>query len=188
MTKVMANSPTLLKSYLALFAAVASGTIPAAVRARLAIATAQLNGCQYCLSSHTYIGANITKVDAAELEKARKGESNDPHAAAMLKLSHTIAENAGDVDEADITLLIAVPAGGNEMVMPIRDFPATLSKTAADRIPGHGPCGENAADSVSGCARACQPYQATTVRNGRYLRPNASRAAGVGALVLKAMP
>src|SRR6185312_5372722 len=35
MTKVMANSPTLLKSYLALFGAVASGTIPAAVRARL---------------------------------------------------------------------------------------------------------------------------------------------------------
>ena len=54
MTKVMANSPTLLKSYLALFAAVATGTIPAAVRARLAIATAQLNGCEYCLSSHTH--------------------------------------------------------------------------------------------------------------------------------------
>ena len=102
MTKVMANSPTLLKSYLALFAAVASGTIPAAVRARLAVATAQLNSCEYCLSSHTYIGANITKVEAAELENARVGESNDPHVAALLKLSNTIAENAGDVDEADL--------------------------------------------------------------------------------------
>jgi AhpD family alkylhydroperoxidase len=67
------------------------------------IATAQLNGCEYCLSSHTYIGANITKVEAAELEKARKGESNDPHVAALLKLSNTIAQNAGDVDEADIS-------------------------------------------------------------------------------------
>jgi uncharacterized peroxidase-related enzyme len=102
MTKVMANSPTLLKSYLALFAAVASGTIPAAVRARLAVATAQLNSCEYCLSSHTYIGANITKVEAAELESARVGESNDPHVAALLKLSNTIAENAGDVDEVDL--------------------------------------------------------------------------------------
>jgi uncharacterized peroxidase-related enzyme len=102
MTKAMANSPTLLKSYLALFTAVATGTIPAAVRARLAIATAQLNGCEYCLSSHTYIGANITHVDAAELDNARAGQSNDPHVAALLKLSNTIAENAGDVDEADI--------------------------------------------------------------------------------------
>jgi AhpD family alkylhydroperoxidase len=103
MTKVMANSPTLLKSYLALFSAVATSTIPAAVRARVAIATAQLNGYEYCLSSHTYIGANITKVEAAELEKARTGESNNPHVVALLKLSNTIAEDAGDVNEADIT-------------------------------------------------------------------------------------
>jgi len=102
MTKVMANSPTLLKSYLALFGAVASGTIPAAVRARLAIATAQLNGCEYGLASHTYIGANITKVDAAELVKARVAKSTDRHVAALLKLSNTIAENAGGVDETDI--------------------------------------------------------------------------------------
>jgi len=103
MAKVMANSPALLKSYLALFSAVSTGSLSAAIRARLAIATAQLNGCEYCLSSHTYIGANITKVGADELDKARSGESDDPHVAALLKLSHTIAENAGDIDESDIT-------------------------------------------------------------------------------------
>lgn len=102
MTKAMANSPTLLKTYLALFSAVGTGTLPAAVRQRLAIATAQLNGCEYCLSSHTYIGANITKIDASELENARKGESADPHVAALLKLSNTIAESGGDVADTEI--------------------------------------------------------------------------------------
>ena len=102
MTKVMANSPALLKSYLALSGAVASGKLPAAVRERLAISTAQVNGCEYCLSAHTYIGANVAKVDPAELESARKGQSNDPHVAALLKLSNNIAENAGDVDTADV--------------------------------------------------------------------------------------
>jgi uncharacterized peroxidase-related enzyme len=102
MTKVMANSPALLKSYLGLAAAVAGGTLPAAVRERLAISTAQLNGCEYCLSAHTYIGANIAKVDPAELDNARHGHSIDPHVAALLKLSNDIAENAGDVDDADI--------------------------------------------------------------------------------------
>jgi uncharacterized peroxidase-related enzyme len=102
MTKVMANSPALLKSYLALSGCVAGGAISPGVRERLAIATAQLNGCEYCLSAHTYIGANIAKVDAAELDNARRGESDDPHVAALLKLSNTIAENAGDVDESDI--------------------------------------------------------------------------------------
>ena len=87
-TKVMANSPALLEGYLALSGAVGSGAIPAGVRERLAIATAQLNGCEYCLSAHTYIGANIAKVDAAELDNARRGESDDPHVAALLKLSN----------------------------------------------------------------------------------------------------
>ena len=98
MTKVMANSPALLQGYLALAGAVGSGSIPAAVRERLAISTAQLNGCEYCLSAHTYIGDNLAKVDAAELDAARRGDSSDPHVAALLKLSNEIAENAGDVD------------------------------------------------------------------------------------------
>src|ERR1700745_3755833 len=100
MTKVMANSPALLKSWLALSGAVAGGTVAAAVRERLAISTAQLNGCEYCLSAHTYIGSNIAKVDPAELDSARKGQSNDPHVAALLKLSNEIAENAGALDDA----------------------------------------------------------------------------------------
>lgn len=102
MTKVMANSPTLLQSYLALSGAVAGGTLKPAVRERLAISTAQLNGCEYCLSAHTYIGANIAHLDADELDSARRGESSDAHVAALLKLSNVIAENGGDVDDADI--------------------------------------------------------------------------------------
>ena len=102
MTKVMATSPALLKGYLALSGAVATGSIPAAVRERLAIATAQLNGCEYCLSAHTYIGANIAKVDAAELDSARHARSTDPHVEALLKLSNAISADAGRVDEAVI--------------------------------------------------------------------------------------
>ena len=102
MTKVMANSPALLQSYLALSGTVAGGTLPAAVRERLAIATAQLNVCEYCLSAHTYIGANIANVDGAELHAARRAESADPHVAALLKLSNAIAENAGDVDDTEV--------------------------------------------------------------------------------------
>ena len=102
MTKVMANSPALLQGYLALSGAVAGGTLKPAVRERLAIATAQLNGSEYCLSAHTYVGANIAKVDAAELDRARRAESSDAHVAALLKLSNAIAENAGDVDDVDL--------------------------------------------------------------------------------------
>lgn len=103
MTKVMANSPALLDSYLALSSAVAKGVLSAADRERLAIATAQLNGCEYCLSAHTYFGATAAKLSASELEGARRGRSQDAHAEALLTLSNAIAESVGHVEEADLT-------------------------------------------------------------------------------------
>ncbi|MFD2027198.1 carboxymuconolactone decarboxylase family protein [Promicromonospora aerolata] len=102
MTKVMANSPALLKGYLALSGALGGGVIPAAVRERLAIATAETNGCEYCLSAHTYIGANIAHVEADELERARSAESNDPHTAALLTLSNAVLGARGAIDDADL--------------------------------------------------------------------------------------
>src|ERR1700712_4470072 len=84
MTKVMANSPALLKGYLALSGALGSGVLTAGAREQLALATSEANGCGYCLSAHTYIGANIAKVDAKELELARLGRSDDPHTDALL--------------------------------------------------------------------------------------------------------
>lgn len=99
MTKVMANSPALLKGYLALSGALATGSLPAAVRELLAISTAESNGCAYCLSAHTYIGANIAKVDAEELEGARFAKSDDAHTQALLELSNAVLESRGAVSD-----------------------------------------------------------------------------------------
>ncbi|MHA6761918.1 carboxymuconolactone decarboxylase family protein [Streptacidiphilus sp. PAMC 29251] len=102
MTKVMANSPALLQGYLALSGALAGGVLPAGVRERLAIATAEYNGCGYCLSAHTYIGGHLAKVDALELEQARDAKASDPHTAALLALSDAIARGRGTVADADL--------------------------------------------------------------------------------------
>ncbi|CAM3700819.1 carboxymuconolactone decarboxylase family protein [Smaragdicoccus niigatensis] len=115
MTKVMASSPALLKSYLALAGATGSGSLGAGVRERLAIATAQLNGCEYCLSAHTFIGGNIAKVPPAELAAARNAESSDPHIAALLTLSNAIAADGGDVSEAVIAQARAAGVTDREM-------------------------------------------------------------------------
>ncbi|MFJ4191812.1 carboxymuconolactone decarboxylase family protein [Kitasatospora sp. NPDC089509] len=98
MTKAMANSPALLHGYLALSGALAGGELPVAVRERLALATAEYNGCEYCLSAHTYLGANVAKIDAAELDAARDAKSTDAHPQALLTLSDAIARGRGRVD------------------------------------------------------------------------------------------
>lgn len=47
MAKAMANSPALLKGYMDLSGALVGGVLPAAVRERLALATAEYNRCTY---------------------------------------------------------------------------------------------------------------------------------------------
>lgn len=100
MTRAMANSPALLKGYLALSGALGAGVIPAAVRERLAVATAEVNGCEYCLSAHTYLGTALAQVDAEEMERARSAESKDPHTAALLALSDAVLRSRGAVSDA----------------------------------------------------------------------------------------
>ncbi|MEU1598504.1 carboxymuconolactone decarboxylase family protein [Streptomyces sp. NPDC005708] len=109
MAKVMANSPALLRGWLELSGALARGVLPAGVRERLALATAEYNRCEYCLSAHTYIGANVAKIDSAELERARSADSSDPHTAALLALSDAIVRERGSV--ADAVLKTARAAG-----------------------------------------------------------------------------
>ena len=99
MTKVMATSPALLRGYLALAGALGGGVLPAGAREQLAIATAEYNGCAYCLSAHTYIGGKLAKVDAAELDRARTAHSGNPHTQALLTLSDAVARGRGQVDE-----------------------------------------------------------------------------------------
>ncbi|MGN5381153.1 carboxymuconolactone decarboxylase family protein [Streptomyces lasalocidi] len=98
MAKVMANSPALVKGWLALSDALSGGMIPAPVRERLAIAIAEYNNCTYCLPAHTCIAARVAKVDAEELERARHAESTDPDTAALLALSDAIARGRGHID------------------------------------------------------------------------------------------
>ena len=54
--RLVATSPQALEGYLALSGALGQGALPAATRERIALAIAEVNGCDYCLSAHTYLG------------------------------------------------------------------------------------------------------------------------------------
>ncbi|MEU4673532.1 carboxymuconolactone decarboxylase family protein [Amycolatopsis sp. NPDC023774] len=99
MAKTMASSPALLKGFLGLSGALAGGVLPAAVRERLALATAEYNQCTYCLSAHTMVGKKVAKLDTDEIERARHADSADEYVAALLTLSDAIARGRGTIDE-----------------------------------------------------------------------------------------
>lgn len=100
--RLVANSPAALEGYLGLSAALAKGQLPAATRERIALAVAEINGCSYCLSAHTYLGKNLAKLDEAEIAANRNGGSNDPKAGAAVRFAAKVANARGHVSDEDV--------------------------------------------------------------------------------------
>jgi len=101
MFRAIALSPQALEGYLALSGALGKGSLPAAIRERIALAVAEINGCNYCLSAHTYLGRNLAKLDDAEITANRNGASNDPKADAAVRFAARVATDRGHVTDTD---------------------------------------------------------------------------------------
>ncbi len=107
--KVVGHSPAALEGYLCLNSALAKGALDAGLRERIALAIAESNRCEYCLAAHTYLAANVAKVDAGEIGAARDGRSTDPKTEAALRFANRVAAEGGRIADAD---LAAVRAAG----------------------------------------------------------------------------
>ncbi|MFM5895498.1 MAG: carboxymuconolactone decarboxylase family protein [Novosphingobium sp.] len=101
MFRLISNSPQALEGYLGMSGALGKGALPAATRERIALAVAEINGCNYCLSAHTYLGKNLAKLDDAEITANRSGASNDPKADAAVRFAAKVAAARGHIAEAD---------------------------------------------------------------------------------------
>ena len=99
--RLIANSPAGLKGVLGLNSALAA-TLDAKTRERIAVAVAAVNGCDYCMSAHTYLGLNLAKLDEAELAANRRGQSTDAKASSVVGFARKVAENRGKVTDADV--------------------------------------------------------------------------------------
>lgn len=100
--RLVSNSPAALESYLGLSGALNKGALPAATRERIALAVAEINGCNYCLSAHTYLGKSLAKLDDAEISANRNGTSNDPKADAALRFAAKVVRERGHVSDDDL--------------------------------------------------------------------------------------
>jgi uncharacterized peroxidase-related enzyme len=105
--RLVANSPAALEGYLGMSGALAKGALPAATRERIALAVAEFNGCDYCLSAHSYLGRNLAKLDAAEIEANRAGGSHDPKAAAAVAFAVQVLRQRGHVSDDELGLVRA---------------------------------------------------------------------------------
>jgi uncharacterized peroxidase-related enzyme len=107
--RMVANSPAALEGYLGLSGALAKGSLPAPTRERIALAVAEYNGCDYCLSAHSYLGLHLARLEPAEIAANRAGGSLDAKAGAAVGFAIEVLRHRGHVGDAAIA---AVRAAG----------------------------------------------------------------------------
>lgn len=95
--KVFGNSPATLQSYLSLGELTASGNFSNKFREQLALAIAEENSCNYCLSAHTAIG-KMNGLSDEQTEQNRQGLSDDAKVQAALKFAQNVTRNRGQVN------------------------------------------------------------------------------------------
>ena len=114
--RLTANSPAALNGLLALNGALGKGALSAATREKIALAIANVNGCSYCNSAHSYIAANLLKLPEDEILLARDGRASDAKIAAAVSLARKIAIARGDVKDTDIAAARAAGLSDAELV------------------------------------------------------------------------
>jgi uncharacterized peroxidase-related enzyme len=101
MFRLIAQSPAALQGFTANNGALARA-LDVKTRERIALAVAQVNGCDYCLSAHSYLGLNLAKISPEEVALNRKGESGDTRANAAVRFAAKVVRERGHITEADV--------------------------------------------------------------------------------------
>lgn len=101
MMRTMAQSPRLLEGYLALSGALRRGLLPAPLQEQLALAVAEANACDYCLSAHTALGRRAGLSDE-QLTASREGRAADAKSNAALQFALAVLRKRGDVSDEEL--------------------------------------------------------------------------------------
>lgn len=101
MTRGMAANPVVLAAYLGFLGTLGGGRLDARLRELIALAVAEVNGCDYCLSAHTAIGGML-KLSPDALAAARSGDAADRRVRAALQFAQRVVALRGHVTDADL--------------------------------------------------------------------------------------
>ena len=102
--RVLAHSPAALDGFLSFNGALGGGSLDSKLRERIALAVAEENSCEYCLSAHTLLGKGAG-LDDSEIGAARDGRSADSRSAEALRFAVKVVRSRGRADSGDIKRL-----------------------------------------------------------------------------------
>lgn len=135
--KTLAHAPAALNGYLALAQALGKSSLSVAEREVVALATSEVNGCDYCTAAHTFFGAKAGLSEEA-IRQARSGELN-----AIATLARQITERSGQLSDAQLAAAREAGLSDSQMVevvaqvtlLTLTNYLNNLADTAIDFPP-----------------------------------------------------
>jgi uncharacterized peroxidase-related enzyme len=101
MLATFATSPVAFNSWATLLGSL-SKTLDVKTRDAIGLAVSEVNGCDYCLTLHSYMAEHMAKLPADEIILARRGRSSDPKRDAAVRFARKVVEARGKVGDADL--------------------------------------------------------------------------------------
>lgn len=101
MMAAFAASPIAFNSWAALLGSL-SKALDVKTRDSIGLAVSEVNGCNYCLTVHSFTAEHMAKLPSHEIVLARKGHSSDPKRDAAVQFAQKVIETRGKVSDADL--------------------------------------------------------------------------------------
>ncbi len=101
MMATFAQSPIAFNSWAALLGSL-SKALDVKTRDSIGLAVSEVNGCNYCLTVHSFTAEHMAKLPADEIILARKGHASDPKRDAAVQFARKVIETRGKVSDADL--------------------------------------------------------------------------------------
>lgn len=101
---VMAHSPAVLEAYAQFNNALRKGSLGAPMAERIALAAAEYNGCNYCLSAHSFLGAKAG-LSEADLLDARNMKAADEKTATGMDFTRKLLAAPQSLSTDDVQVL-----------------------------------------------------------------------------------
>ena len=101
MMAIFAQSPIAFNAWAALLGSL-SKALDVKTRDSIGLAVSEVNGCNYCLTVHSFTAEHMAKLPADEIILARKGHASDPKRDAALQFARKVIETRGKVSDADL--------------------------------------------------------------------------------------
>ncbi len=106
MMTAFAHSPIAFNAWAALLGSL-SKALDVKTRDSIGLAVSEVNGCNYCLTVHSFTAEHMAKLSAEDIILARKGRATDPKRDAAVQFARKVIENRGHVTDADLEAVTA---------------------------------------------------------------------------------